>query len=175
MELVTPCEKYKESFIEAVKEFQAEPATTGRHERYRELSIPKLEENFEVLLQQYRDAAEGKNLKPGFVPWSMFWLEDGGAFIGATSIRHELNDHLLREGGHVGYDVRPSMRGRGLGNKILELTIPKARELGVQKILVTCSENNIASRKVIEKNGGVLENSVPMGDGKPNMLRFWIQ
>src|SRR3989344_8456793 len=81
-------------------------------------------------------------------------------YIGRLSIRHKLNDHLLKIGGHIGYDIRPSKRSRGYGTAILRLGLPKAKELRIERALLTCNENNIASLKIIEKAGGVLESKV---------------
>jgi predicted acetyltransferase len=71
-------------------------------------------------------------------------------------------------GGHIGYDVRPSARRRGHATAMLRAALPVARGLGIESALVTCDEDNVASRKVIEANGGVFE------DQRGDKLRFWI-
>ena len=98
----------------------------------------------------------------------------GGEFIGRVSIRHALTEHLLAVGGLIGYDIRPSKRGQGYGNKILELALPKAKELGISRVLITCDVTNAASRKIIEKNGGILENQVPNPETGVDKLRYWV-
>jgi predicted acetyltransferase len=175
MELVLPSAEYKDSFIEAVREFQAEPQSASTPLRYPELSVPDLERNFDEFVEKELSHAEGKNLKEKwYVPQSDFWLVNGVEFIGHVSVRHRLDDHLLKIGGHIGYDIRPSQRGKGYGNKILELVLPKARELGIHKALLTCDVTNIVSRKIIEKNGGLLENKIPNPETGVDKLRYWI-
>ncbi len=114
------------------------------------------------------------NLPPGYVAQTTYWLIDTNEFIGRVSIRHMLTDYLLQEGGHIGYDIRPSKRKLGYGKKILALSLPKAKELGIKKILVTCNETNLGSKKIIEANGGILENRLHLHPGKPAKLRYWI-
>ncbi len=108
------------------------------------------------------------------MPFSTFWLVDDGRFIGQANIRHRLNDHLMQIGGHIGYDIRPSMRGKGYGNAILGLSLGKAKELGIERALLTCDERNVASKKIIEKNGGVFESRGPNPEMGHDVLRFWI-
>jgi predicted acetyltransferase len=173
MNLVPPAEDFKESFIEAVKELQSETDTMTTR-RYRELSIPELEADFESFVEKERSHAEGKNQPDGYVPQSEFWLVDNGEYIGHVGIRHELTEHLKTIGGHIGYSIRPSKRGKGYGNKILELVLPKSKALGIDRVLLTCDATNVASRKVIEKNGGILENQVHNPETGVDKLRFWI-
>lgn len=175
MELVSPSEEYKASFIAAVKELKAEPPTTSRHEHYRGLPLEQLENDFGAYVRSIRDASQGVGLPEGYVPHTDYWLVDNGEYIGRVSIRHSLSEHLLNLGGHIGYDIRPSRRNRGYGRKILELTLPKARELGIDRVLVTVDETNIASRKIIEANGGVLEDKRPNPEGGSDKLRYWIE
>ena len=173
MKLLTPTAEYKESFLEAVGEYRSDFSHKPCNARYVALDLNALANDFGSYVRREIERAEGKNLPVGFVPDSIFWLIDNDEFIGSVRIRHTLTPHLLNAGGHIGYDIRPSMRNRGFGSKILELAIPKAHELGIDRILLTCDENNVASRKIIEKNGGVLENEYhdDTGIGK---LRFWI-
>ena len=79
-----------------------------------------------------------------------------------------------RSAGHIGYDIRPSKRKQGYGSKILELALPKAKELDIERVLLTCDETNTGSRRIIEKNGGVLENQVKNPETGVDKLRFWI-
>lgn len=172
MQLIIPAIDYKKSFIEAVKEYQATDAD-DRLDIFA-LNVEQLENDFEGYITQLLSESKGENLPKGYVPQTTYWLIDGLAFIGRVSIRHELSEHLLLIGGHIGYDIRPSQRNHGFGTQILRLSLPKAKALGITKVLVTCNENNIGSKKIIETNGGVLENAVDMGEGKPRKLRYWI-
>lgn len=115
----------------------------------------------------------GKKLPDDWVPASTFFLMYAGKFIGQASIRHELNDFLLRIGGHIGYYIRADERGKGYGSLILGLALAKARRIGLKRVLITCDEGNTASQKIIEKNGGLLENVEPTENGPPKR-RYWI-
>ena len=173
MQLVVPVSKYKESFLEALTEYQKEK-TTDRLDIFA-LNKTELQGDFQSYIKRIENYSLGKNLPLGYVPDTTYWLIDGSEFIGRISIRHKLTESLLREGGHIGYDIRPSKRKLGYGKKILELALPKAKMLGITKALITCDETNIGTKKIIEANGGVLENSVAMGDRKPRKLRYWIE
>lgn len=167
MELVPPSAIFKQSFLEAIREARDEG-------RKADFDFTLAEKDFGRFVRELNEHAVGKYLKEGFVPETVFWLVDQDKYIGRVSVRHFLNDHLLKVGGHIGYDIRPMERRKGYGTLILRLVLPKAKALGIEKALLTCDETNIASRKIIEKNGGVLENRVPNPNGGPDKLRFWI-
>lgn len=116
----------------------------------------------------------GIGLPEGYSPETELWLIDNGEYIGTVKIRHKLNKKLMATEGHMGYYIRPKRRKMGYGKKILKLAVLKAEGLGIRDILLACDETNIGSRRVIEANGGVLEDVVSNGDGKPRRLRFWI-
>lgn len=165
--LISPSETFKQSFIENVKEFHAE----GRH---LEENIEELIKDFGKRVQELLDEKDPSKLKPGRVPATVLWLVEGNEYIGRISIRHELNENLLHWGGHIGYEIRPSRQKQGNGRLILKLGIEKAKELGLKKVLVTCDEDNEASKKIIEGNGGVFDNAVDV-EGRPKKnLRYWI-
>ncbi len=105
----------------------------------------------------------------GYVPATTLWWVDGTEYLGRVSIRHRLNPRLLEVSGHIGYDVRPSARRRGHATAMLRAALPVAAALGIDPVLVTCDAGNIGSLKVIEANGGKLENR------RGTKLRFWIQ
>ena len=170
-ELVRPSLAYKDSFIEAVREFQAEGSHIYLHS---EMDLTALEEGFEDFLAKIKEREEGTNLPEGRVPQTELWLVEDGKFIGWTKIRHKLNDALLEYGGHIGYAIRPSDRNKGYGTRILELALPFARSLGVQNVLLTCDDDNTGSVKIIEKSGGVLENTSRSPEGKLKR-RYWIK
>ena len=103
-----------------------------------------------------------------FVPATTLWMVDGGEFLGRISVRHELTKFLLEVGGHIGYSVRPGARGRGHATRALRMVLPICADLGIEEVLVTCDDDNEASRRTIERNGGVLE------DVRGKKMRFWI-
>ncbi len=168
-QLVLPDQKYKQSYIEAVKEYQAE----NLH-RYRMLDIEKLHADFAAHIHKLRDEASGVNLPEGHLPHTEYWLVEDGEFIGRVDVRHALDDHLRSVGGHVGYDIRPSRRRQGYGTLALRLALEKAKGLGLDRVLVTCDVDNLASNKIIKANGGVLEDVRAVGSGKPDKCRYWI-
>ena len=130
--------------------------------------------DFAKFVQGFKDESLSINMRPGRVPQTTYWMIDAGGYAGRISIRHVLNENLLKLGGHIGYSVRPTKRGLGYGKTALRIVLPKAKALGITKALLTCDATNIASKKIIEGNGGVLENEVPGEAGKPNKLRYWI-
>ena len=167
MFLVEPTHQYKDSFLAGLREFQQEGLLLN-------YNLSALEHDFSLFLTQTRNEQDSTKIPPDTVPTTRYWLIDNDQFIGHLSIRHRLNAFLLKVAGHIGYQVRPSMRGRGYGNLILHLGVQKAHAYGISPILVTCDETNLASKKVIEYNGGQFENAVTI-DGSPiKKLRYWI-
>lgn len=165
-EILEPSLEFKDSFLRALNE-------------YKKLGIPLDEgiddpgNNFEDFVQHLKDEAVGKNMKPGLVPQTTFWITDKDGYAGRISIRHELNEKLLKSGGNIGYGIIPTKRGLGYGKKALEAILPKARELGLKKVLLTCDDTNIGSYKIIEANGGIPENKVTDESGQVKR-RYWI-
>jgi predicted acetyltransferase len=90
---------------------------------------------------------------------TLWWVEDDRV-LGRVAIRHRLTPALEKVGGHIGYDVRPSARGRGHATAILAAVLPLANSIGIDEALLTCDETNAASRRVIEANGGRYIDSV---------------
>lgn len=166
VKLTRPSIKHKDSFIQAVKEFQQEGSNI-------KLDTQELSSDFNKLLDNFNNQENGAGLKEGYVPGSTFWLVDGDDFIGEVNIRHRLNEKLFQKGGHIGYEIRPSKRKMGYGAKILELALPLAKDIITDKILITCDDDNIGSWKIIEKNGGILENKIEYNDKLTR--RYWIE
>lgn len=125
----------------------------------------------EVLGEQER----GVNLPPNHVPSTFLFAFAGRQIVGRVSIRHTLNDFLLRAGGHIGYVVVPQFRRQGHATTILRLALQIAHErLGVGRVLVTCDHDNTGSIRTIEKNGGVLEDIIAGPDLDKPKRRYWI-
>lgn len=151
----------------AVAEFAAE----GGHWSYRyrgDLSWP----DYVSLVRGWED---GIDLPEDFVTHAELVAEVDGEIVGRSSIRWELNDFLRTLGGHIGYAVRPAFRRQGYATEILRQSVDILRTRGVRRILVTCDDDNLASARVIEANGGVLEGVVPHDDAdEPPRRRYWI-
>jgi len=125
-------------------------------------------------LQMYDDVQHGRDLLESWVPATFLLAEMADEVVGRTSIRHELNDWLEQFGGHIGYAVLPEFRRRGFASEILRQSLVVARSVGVGRVLVTCDDGNVASARVIERNGGALENIVDDPDSSIRKRRYWI-
>ena len=123
-------------------------------------------------LSRVHDYANGINLPDGRVPASFLVAVVDEEIVGRISIRHTLNDFLFNFGGHIGYMVRPSFRRRGYAKEMLRQALLIARELGIESALITCNDDNLGSIRVIESQGGVLENVVD--DNGRALRRYWI-
>jgi predicted acetyltransferase len=116
---------------------------------------------------------QGIDLPENRVRGAFLAADVDGQLVGRASIRFELNDFLAARGGHIGYGVLPEFRQRGYATAILRESIVIARNEGVGAVLVTCDDSNVASVKVIERCGGVLEGIV-FGDDGVGFRRYWI-
>ncbi|MDP5226848.1 MULTISPECIES: GNAT family N-acetyltransferase [Arthrobacter] len=118
----------------------------------------------------------------GMAPQSTLWVVEDGEYLGAVGLRHVLsNEYLAEAGGHIGYGIRPSARRRGLATLALQASLQQARDLGLDRVLVTCRDSNTGSVRTIEGAGGVLEEVRPVerypasfGLTEP-MRRYWIE
>lgn len=113
-------------------------------------------------------------IDPDRVPATIYFTldVDRDVVVGSVDIRHYLNDSLLIHGGHIGDGVRPSERRKGFATAQIGLALQKCKELGIDRVLMTCEKWNVGSAKSIINNGGVLENEVEV-DGKI-FQRYWI-
>ncbi len=174
-QLVTPDVRFRRSFAAAMEEFRAEGrgsvddrSVIGRYLRDHPQGLAT-DEVFGGLVAAIRaDKLEDTPRPPGFVPGTELWWVDGDEYLGRVGVRHRLTPVLLEIGGHIGYDVRPSARRRGHATEMLRQALPVARELGIDPALVTCDVDNLGSRTVIERNGGLLE------DQRSGKLRYWV-
>ncbi len=103
------------------------------------------------------------------VPCLFRWITEAGEVIGFLALRTQLNDWLFEHAGHIGYSVIPARRRQGHATRALALAVGRARELGLQQVLVTCDEENHASARTIEACGGVRE------DSRHGHRRYWIR
>ncbi|GKU28545.1 GNAT family N-acetyltransferase [Clostridium folliculivorans] len=120
------------------------------------------------LLDNY-NASRGIGLKIGHVPQTTFWLVVDGQPVGIAKLRSYLNAALRESGGHIGYSIRPSERNKGYGKKLLKEALSKAKVVGIKEVLITCHEDNLESRNVIEANNGKLEVI------KEGHCKYWIK
>lgn len=125
---------------------------------------------YEDWLESNRDMEMGLGIPEGWVPAVQLvaFARDGQA-VGFLNLRLRLSAYLLEEGGHIGYSIRPSERGKGYAKEALRQGLQVAKEKNIKRALVTCSTENPASRAVILANGGQLE------DVRNGTERYWIE
>lgn len=122
-----------------------------------------------------RERQQNLRALDGFVPATAWWIVDDAepaTVLGSIHLRHELNDWLLAEGGHIGYGIRPAARGRGVARTALQLVLERAAAMGIERVLVCC-EDNAPSRATILGAGGVLED-IRTGQDGGRVERYWI-
>jgi predicted acetyltransferase len=125
-------------------------------------------------LKTLGDHRRGRNLPDGWVASTFLVAEAARHLVGRTSIRHELNDFLEREGGHIGYGILPRYRRSGYATEILRQSLIIARAIGIGRVLVTCDDDNVGSIAVIERCGGKL-NSVIRSQARGALKRkYWF-
>ena len=105
----------------------------------------------------------------------IFVRESDNRLVGMIQVRHYFNDYLSKFGGHIGYSIRPSERRKGYGKEMLKAVLTFCREINLEKVLITCIEDNIGSEKTILANDGIYETTVFEPDEKVNLKRYWIE
>lgn len=167
LRLVSPASEWESAFLDMVADFQEAGEMVTEY--------AQALKDFPAYLTYLQGMEAGESLPPGWVPMNVYWLADSqGRILGDCRLRHRLVDHLEKEGGHIGYRIRPSVRGRGYGTRLLALALARAREHNLAKALVTCDADNLASARVIEKNGGILESHIVSEITGKTVKRFWI-
>lgn len=173
LKLIDPNEKYLEEYKEAY-ELSCEKIEQGLVSRHDQMFFNPDEVDVIDAIMSQRDESR---LPEGWVLSYNYFAVDDDKFIGIINIRVKLTERLLKFGGHIGYGVNPKYWKMGYGTKMLALALEKYGDLIEEdKILITCDEDNIGSYKIIEANGGVLENIVEAeedGDIFP-LRRYWI-
>ena len=165
--LVFPTEQYEEQakeFILEFKKYNSNINGTGGLHRYTD--------NYKEWLEKINDGLT--NSSSDQVPAITYFAvrEQDNCIVGMINIRYYLNKVLLEHGGHIGYGVRPTERQKGYATEILRLGLNYCKELGLDKVLVTCDKSNIGSAKTIQKNLGILENEV-LAENEI-VQRYWI-
>lgn len=110
----------------------------------------------------------------GYVPFSTFYIVVGEVIVGDIRVRYKLNEQLLQEGGHIGYALHPDHRRRGYGTAACKLALDFCKDIGLKKVLITCDEQNTASRKIIESVGGIADTPYAQSEDKA-VLRYWVE
>ena len=160
-------------FRDQVLAIAAECGAAGEH--HFQDTRTEMERDFPAYVEALLAHARGENLPAGLVTYSMLWLvRNDTDVLGRATLRHYLTPDLEDEGGHIGYMIRPSARRRGYGTVILGLALERAHGLGLARVLVTCDDDNLASARIIEKNGGTLASASLSPTAGRVVRRYWI-
>ena len=168
-EIVAPDCRFRESWAEAVAEFGAADSVMHGSGLWAFDTVDTTEEGCRtVVAHLLREGDPSVPMPEGKVHSSNYWIVEDGEFVGYLALRHDLTPWLLEEGGHIGFSVRPSRRRQGHARRALALALVEAKDLGLDRVLLTCDEDNDGSRLTIEGNGGVYE------DSRNGKRRYWI-
>ena len=169
--LIRPDPDFKDSYLAALKEYHAEG-------RYLYQDIDKLSADFDGFVKALR-AEKGYPHQPYQdwvepVPETVVWLVKDNEYIGTVDIRHRLNWHLEKWGGHVHFVIRPTMRGKGYGKKILQKAMPIINYFGIDRALITVDPEDEVAMRAVESCGGKFEEETPETDVFPARRRYWL-
>ena len=169
LKLVLPNKKYLKSWQNFLKDFilHGDPEEKSSYEKHL-LSTKK--PKYFIWLGWDR---AGKNLENGAVQQTVYWAIVNDQVVGRISFRHKLNAKLKSQGGNIGYAVRPSKQGKGYATEMLNQILKKIKKMDYKKLLLTCDEDNIASRKTIENNNGKLEKVATDRENRMTCY-YWI-
>lgn len=172
MILIKPSTEYLTSYIEFAEQLEEE----GKKERF-SLDQAKKDPDTYIKNMKILEIESCKAIAPYLVPTTILWLiqENNDEVIGRLSIRHSLgNDFLKNFGGHLGYAVKPTYRKQGIGGFLLGEGLKFAKKIAISEVVITCDEDNIPSKKIIEKGGGRYIGKIYNEESKVNKLRYKI-
>jgi predicted acetyltransferase len=165
--IVEPSLQYKESYLSALKEYHK----TGI---YLDQNEEEIRNNFPDFIERLKHKSLDTNMQEGHIVEKLYWIiDDQEEYSGKVSLAYKFDKSFPETNGSVGYNIVPSKREKGYGEKALELVLLEAHFLGIKKIFLVCSSTNIASRKIIEKNAGILQKA-EAGDKERGILRYYI-
>lgn len=169
LRLELPSEARKDSYLSLLAEFKE------RDEILIPFPLGFDTQDFDAFLKEMENGRKGLGLAEGFVANTTYWLvADNKKVVAVSNLRHELTDALRKEGGHIGYGVRPSARRLGYATCALKETLNEAKLLGIEKCMITCNKENTGSAKTILNNGGILESEAQLKDKNYTSQRYWI-
>ena len=127
-------------------------------------------------IDQVESLKRPETTPPHLVPSSQFLYvrETDGKVVGVIQIRHRFNEYLEKYAGHIGYSVCPSERRKGYATRMLKSVLPLCRDLGLQKVLISCVRGNEGSKRTILNTGGVYESTVYEPKEQVFLERYWI-
>ena len=174
LRIVEADEKYLEDYKEAY-ELSIKEVELGHIKKHDLMFMNPEEKN---IVQTFKDNRDQSKLPSYYVPSYDFFAVDDDKLVGIIHIRVRLTEKLLQYGGHIGYAINPKYWRQGYGKELLKQALENYKDLMEEdKILITCDDDNIGSYKIIESNGGVLENKVENEECGETFLtrRYWIK
>ena len=165
--LVAPSEEYIPSFLDSLSEYESEGESS-----HKGMSFDEIRSNPSKFLTHMREGSI--RYSSDRVPEAVYWAVCHNRYMGRISIRKSLTRLLWEHGGHIGYEVRPSERRKGYATAMLNVARHKAFEMGLPRVMVTCKDTNVASRKVIEHSGGHRIADFHMESDDTRIRRYWI-
>ena len=166
IKFILPSEKNEKDVLSFYSEFEKNNKTCIGFNGYKD---------YNAWLKEKQNRLTGKNLPEGYVRESFYLCYEGDEMIGVFSLKFELTEFLRNYGGHIGYAVRPSQQNNGYATKMLYLGLKIAEKEGFTEVLCVCDDDNIASEKVILKNGGIFENKLFDSDENVYVKRYLIK
>ena len=164
--LVFPSEENREDVLDFYAEFENNGETCIGYSGY---------SDYDNWLRGMQNRKAGKDLPEGYVRENFYLCYEKDRLVGVFSLKFSLTPYLFLYGGHIGYAVRVSERGKGIASEILSKGLSAAKEMGFEKLLLVCDEDNFASEKVILKNNGIFENRVFDSSENVFVKRYWIE
>lgn len=165
IKLIKLSKQYKKQFIDMMDEW------TSTKEKIIPYALTRINyQYFDIFINDIEEVETNKVKAPS----QLFFCFDtkNNKMLGAVVIREKLNTDLLQRGGHIALGIRPSERNKGYGTLLVNLSINKCKELGINNILMVCDKQNIYSSKTIIKNNGILENEIKIEN--QIIQRYWI-
>ncbi len=169
LKLILPTKKYEKSYNSLIKE-------AYNYGDYKEMgnSLIRDNETFNSMLKRVNNRRFGKNIVKCDVPSTIYWIIHKNEIVGTIDLRHKLNKSYLEKYGHVAYYIKPSKRNNKIATNALKIALNKYKKMYAKKILITCYDDNIFSKKVIIKNGGILNDKVIDNDTNKTICRYII-
>ena len=168
--LIRPTSEYASQIVEYRQEFLDAGDSMDGTGPLRRTSNP------EKYIQICLDHEDPLKVPSHLVPATQFFFirKSDNKLVGMIQVRHRFNDYLEKYAGHIGYSVRPSERRKGYAKEMLRMVLPFCREIGIDKVMITCIDGNIGSEKTILANGGVYESTIHKPNENEDLKRFWI-
>lgn len=165
----TPSVEYQSAFLAMLDDFDA-------NDSHNSAFYTAARQDFSAYVQELKYEEQGINLPFGKVQCSHRWLvSSDGALVGVTRLRHSIETPFLAaNGGHIGYDVAPSRRGQGFGHFALAVALNEAKRIGLSRVLLYAGETNAASRAIIGRAGGVLEQIAYSEFWNEQLCKYWV-